>query len=137
MATGVCDPSTFVPWQDEINKFLPSGSFRVIAAADGGQLRRFSLEALQMADVVIVPYPIFRGRSYANLKPEQSQVLFFPSWNSERIGRWWAQWHPLSWNLEPLKKSGKGAFDQNGVTAGNNSNYFNRPSFGIYRDSCK
>lgn len=61
-------PNLWQQWQDEINKFLPSGSFRVIAAADGGQLRRFSLEALQMADVVIVPYPIFRGRSYANLK---------------------------------------------------------------------
>jgi hypothetical protein len=56
---------------------LPSGSFRVIAAADGGQLRRFSLEALQMADVVIVPYPIFRGRSYANLKLDKVSVLFF------------------------------------------------------------
>ncbi|CAK9036216.1 unnamed protein product [Durusdinium trenchii] len=61
-------PNLWQQWQDEIQKFLPPKAFHVLAAADGGQLRRIPVQQLQTADVVIVPYPIFRGRSYAALK---------------------------------------------------------------------
>ena len=40
---------------------MPSDALRVVAAADGGQLRRFSREDLQTSDAVVVPYPIFRA----------------------------------------------------------------------------
>lgn len=37
--------------QDEIQKFLPPKAFHVLAAADGGQLRRIPVQQLQTADV--------------------------------------------------------------------------------------
>eukprot|EP00438_Fugacium_kawagutii_P011258 Skav224322 [mRNA] locus=scaffold1353:8372:9712:- [translate_table: standard] len=49
----IMPPNLWQQWQDEIKKFLPLGSFRVIAAADGGQLRRFSTEDLQNSDAVL------------------------------------------------------------------------------------
>ena len=122
----VCDPSTFIPWQDEINKFLPSGSFRVIAAADGGQLRRFSLEALQMADVVIVPYPIFRGRSYANLKLDKVSVMFFfPLIERESVVDALVPSGTPCLGIQESLQVWRGDL----IRAGNNANDFKRSSF--------
>ncbi|CAE7726862.1 unnamed protein product [Symbiodinium sp. CCMP2592] len=61
-------PNLWRQWQNEIQKFLPVGSLRVLAAANGGELRKLSVEDIQETDVLIVPYQIFRGRAYAGLK---------------------------------------------------------------------
>jgi len=61
-------PNLWKQWQNEIQKFLPAGSFHVLAAANGGELRKFSVEQIQQTDVLLVPYQIFRGRAYASLK---------------------------------------------------------------------
>lgn len=64
----IVPPNLWHQWLQEIEKFLPSGSFSVIAATDGAQLRQHSLEQLCKTDAVIVSYRIFHGRAYAKLR---------------------------------------------------------------------
>lgn len=60
----VVPPNLWHQWGQEIDKFMVPGSFRVIAAADVGVLKKCSVRDIQEADVIVLSYRIFCSPQY-------------------------------------------------------------------------